>query len=365
MKRWLWILPLLLLPVAAFAQGAPSPNVEPPTLRLLALAYEPQADREVIATVDPATGGITPFGAGISGCCSTPVLDAALDTAGNRYFAVLTKNGESTPRLMHFDTQSGQAGVSEPLTITLPVSATDTMTAAFEINYLAYDPTAMQLLALAFAPQTLTMRAVTIDPATAVVSPLGEALDGCCTPLSFDAAYDSSGRRLFVVMQRYDGGSQPRLLTISGASGEVTGDVPITGTLAVDHLAYAAGDDILWALVNDPQNDAQRLAQINIDTGAVTPVGEGVERCCALLLPADAALNAVRGELVAPMIDISDPQVDDLPHFFRYSLASGALLSRAPVDPNYDLHYIAWQPLPELPEPPEQDKSLFLPLLQR
>jgi hypothetical protein len=316
------------------------------TGRLLALARSLQDNREVLATVNPTTGDLSPIGSGLGGCCTASVLDAALDTAGKRFYAVMALSGESSQRVITFNTVTGAATASEPLTDTLAV------------NYMAYDPSDGQLLALTFHAPSLTSQVVRIDPSTAAMTPLGSAIANCCSPKSFDAAYDGAQRRLYLVVQPFDGGTQSRLLTISGADGALLSNVPIADPYAVNHMIFDAADDTLWALVSDPQADAQRLARVDPSMGDITALGDGAAACCALL-PTDVALDGA-GTLVAPMIDTSDPLVGDTVSFFRYALATGAVLSRAPVDPSYELHYIGWEELADKPA----DTELHLPLIQ-
>jgi hypothetical protein len=106
----------------------------------------------------------------------------------------------------------------------------------------------------------------------------------------------------------------------------------------------------------------------------------------------DVALDGANGVLAAPMVDTSDPLVDDVPTLLRFSLATGVVVGRAPVDPNYTLHYLAQEPsagtgptitptpvtpavtpsvtppTPSVtPTPPPQTPAadLYMPLLQR
>jgi hypothetical protein len=313
---------------------------------MLALARNRQDNREALATVDPSSGTLTPIGNGLADCCTASVLDAAFDPAGKRFFAVLARSNESFQRVITFDTVTGAATASEPLTDTLAV------------NYMVFDSTAQQLVAVTFHAPSLTSQLVRINPISGAMTPLGSAIANCCSPKSFDAANDQARRRLYLVVQPFDGGTQSRLLTISAADGALLGNVPIADPYAVNHMIYDAADGILWALVADPQADAQRLARIDPTTGAITAIGAGAAACCALL-PTDIALDGA-GALVAPMIDTSEPGADDVPRFFRYALATGTVLGRAAVDPSYELHYIAWEAL--IDEPGET--KLYLPLIQ-
>jgi hypothetical protein len=346
------VLPVLLVALlaAAVALGntaAPNTAAAP---RLLALAYNKQTNSEIVGTVNLTTGQITPLGAGLPDCCMTAVLDAALDSAGGRYFAVMSQVNEAASRLITFNTSTGAAAISPSLATTLTVI------------YLAYDSPSGQLLALATGvqalpePQLVFMQPLRIDPATAAVTPLGSPLADCCSPKAHDAAYDQAARRLYTVLQPDTGSAQLRLVTISGVDGSVAADIPITSTLDVteleiDHLAYDPAAGTLWALINDVNGSAQRLARIDPATGVLTPLGAGIASCCARMVT-DVALDTANQVLVAPMIDTTDPLADDVPTFFRFALGTGALLDSTPVDPDYDLHYIALEQAATTPPTP-------------
>jgi hypothetical protein len=338
LQRMLVLLPLVLLAllaaVAAFGQSPATPQATAP--RLLALAQDKQAEREILGTVNVTTGLITPLGSGLANCCTTAVLDAALDSAGGRYFAVMSQENESSPRLATFSSSMGAATISAPLSTTLA------------INYLAYDTASGQLLALASETQPPSMQLLRIDPATAGVTRLGSPLPECCSPKAQDAAYDNVQRRLYAILQPYAGEPQLRLVALSGVDGTILANLPITSTLDVtrleiDHLAFNPTDNLLWALINDVDGSAQRLARIDPASGFVTPIGPGIASCCDRMTT-DIALDTANQVLVAPMIDRTDPQAAPVPTFFRFSLATGAVLDSIPVDPDYDLHYVTFEP---------------------
>ncbi len=337
MNRWPVILFLLLfLLSSAFLGHAASARVNAPAQsRVLALAYDTQAGRETIGTVDVISGTIAPFGAGLPACCTNSVLDAALDAAGNRYFAIMARTGEADQRLLTFSTQTGAASASAALTSTLFA------------NYLAYDTTSAQLLALLSTTSPSSLQVARLDPAAAAFTLLGSPIPDCCSPKAFDAAYDDESRKLYAVVQPNSGEPQPRLLTFSGADGSVLADVPITSTLEIDHLAYDAAGDTLWALVYDAGTNAERLAVIDTASAAVTPIGAGAANCCNRLVT-DVAIDTANNVLIAPMIDTS-PAGDPVPAFFRFSLTTGEVLGSAPIDPAYTLHYIAFEPAPAVP----------------
>jgi hypothetical protein len=60
-----------------------------------------------LATIDPATGVVTPLGAGTGVSTSSSSGVTALDQAGNRFFFVGTPSGDTDARLFTFDTADG------------------------------------------------------------------------------------------------------------------------------------------------------------------------------------------------------------------------------------------------------------------
>jgi hypothetical protein len=296
----------------------------------------------------------------LASCCTNSVLDAALDAAGGRYFAFLAPTDESSHRLLTFSTQTGAITASTPFTSSLFV------------NYLAYDTASSQLLALVFATNPYSVQLARIDPATAALTLLDNPIPDCCSPIAFDGAYDDVNRKLYAVIQPYAGEPQPRLVTFSGASGAVLADVPISSTLELDHLVYDAPTTALWALGYDAATSAERLAAIDTATGAVTPLGSGAADCCNRMVT-DVAIDPVAQELIAPMVDTSTGGFP-VPTFFRFSLATGEVLGRAPIDPGYYLFYIAYDPLPITPPTPTVTPtgeptatpaaSLYMPAIQ-
>jgi DNA-binding beta-propeller fold protein YncE len=319
-----------------------------------------QSDVATIGTVDVLSGTITAFGSGLVNCCTNSVLDAALDAAGSRYFAFLARTDESSQRLLTFSTATGAVTASIPFT------------SALFINYLAYDTASSQLLALVFAADPYSVQLARIDPATAAFTLLNNPIPDCCSPIAFDAAYDDAHRKLYAVLQPYAGEPQPRLVTFSGADGAVLADVPISTTLELDHLAYDATTTTLWALGYDAAARAERLAVIDVGTGTVTPLGSGAAGCCSRMVT-DVAIDPVAQELIAPMVDTSAGGFP-VPTFFRFSLTTGEVLGRAPIDPGYWLYYIAYDPAPIAPLTPTATPtgeptaipaaSLYMPSIQ-
>ena len=341
----LFLLAFLLfaaLPGALLSHAASARPQAPAASRILALASSVQDDLATVGTVDVLSGTISAYGSGLSTCCNNSVLDAALDAAGRRYFAVLARSGASSQRLLTFNTQTGAVTASTPLTTSV------------SINYMAYDTASAQLLALVFTTDPYFLQVARINPATAALTPLANPIPDCCGPIAFDAAYDDANRKLYAVLQPYAGEPQTRLMTFSGVDGAVLADIPISTTLELDHLAYdaagSAGGSTLWALGYDAATGAERLAAIDTATGVVTPLGSGAANCCNRMVT-DVAIDPTAQVLVAPMVDTSGSGYP-VPTFLRFSLTTGAVLGRAPIDDAYSLYYIAYDPMPPAPPTP-------------
>lgn len=333
-----FLLLAFLLPAALLGHAASARPGAPSASRILALAADVQDDRATIGTVDVQSGALVAYGSGLPNCCTNSVLDGALDAAGSRYFALLARSGESAQRLLTFSTQTGAVTASTQLTDTVFV------------NYMAYDPASAQLLALVFGTDPYFYQVARINPATAALTLLNNPIPDCCGPIAYDAAYDAVGRKLYAVLQPYAGEPQPRLVTFSGADGSVQADVPISTTLELDHLSYDASTTTLWALGYDAATGAERLAVVDPATGAVTPLGPGAGNCCNRMVT-DVAIDPLAQVLIAPMVDTSRSGFP-VPTFFRFSLATGEVLGSAPIDPDYSLYYIAYEPAPLAPPTP-------------
>jgi hypothetical protein len=363
MKRLPIIIFLLafLVPAALLGHAAAARPQALAASRILALASSVQDDLATVGTVNILSGTISAFGTGLPDCCTNSVLDAALDAAGWRYFAILARSGEASQRLLTFNTQTGAVTASVPLTSSVAV------------NYMTYDTASSQLLAIVFTTDPFTLQVARINPASAAFTLLNNPIPDCCSPIAFDAAYDDVNRKLFAVLQPYAGEPQTRLVTFSGANGSVLADVPISTTLELDHLAYDAPTATLWVLGYDAATGAERLASIDTSTGAVTPFGSGAANCCNRMVT-DIAIDPVAQVLIAPMVDTSGSGYP-VPTFFRFSLTTGEVLGSTPIDEAYSLFYIAYDPMPAPPPTPTATATieptatpaadLYIPLLER
>jgi hypothetical protein len=193
-----------------------------------------------LVTLDPVSGAMTALGTGISTPLPGASGVAALDSAGQRFFFVATPEGESDSRLYSFSTSTG-ATLSSPV---ITGSAT-----AF-INALAYDETAGQLFALR-NPGGGGRQLVTLDPATATVTPVGTGITTSLPSASGVSALDSAGQQLFFVASP-PGESDSRLYTFSTTTGATLHSPALVGSGAISGLAYAAPLVVAATTSDDP-----------------------------------------------------------------------------------------------------------------
>lgn len=152
---------------------------------LYGLVFDLAASEEVVVTVDPVTAALTPVGPGVPDCCTLggfPVT--ALDPAtGILYVAgnLLSDPPASPRRLLGFDVATG-ALVSSP---TLP--------AGVSYNDLHLDPLTGTLYGLVFDTGTSQETVVTVDPATAALTPVGPGVPDCCTISGFSTLDPHNG----------------------------------------------------------------------------------------------------------------------------------------------------------------------------
>jgi hypothetical protein len=323
-----------LFVLVAWTPSPPNANAG----RLIALVRDPVMATEYLARVDAVTGAVTPIGDGLVNCCTPVSLDAALDSEGRRYYAVMTLDTETTPRVVSFDADTGAATVGGTLATTAA------------LNFLAYDHATSRLLALLFDTGANRQRLASVAPATGAITWLGNGIANCCSvTTALDAALDPDGRLLYAVMRPFTG-TQAVLYGFDVDSGDVTLATPLAATASVNFLTFDPDRNGLLAVANDPQSDAQRLATLATPAGALGLIGEGAANCCNLF-PTDAAIDAGAGNLVVPMLDGNADT-----RFYSFALASGDVMHMPPGVGSYTIHFIAYLPAPA--------HALFLPAVQ-
>lgn len=176
------------------------------------LVFDLGASLEQVVTVAPPTAALTPVGPTIASCCTMGGFNvSALDPASGRLYVAGNLSSDppgSAKRLLGFDVATG-ALVSSP---SLP--------APWQYNDFELDPTTGTIYGIVFDFGTNQEYVVTVDPATAAVTPVAGGIADCCTVSSFNA-YDPYAGRLYIMgnLLSDPGGSGKRLLGFDVATG--------------------------------------------------------------------------------------------------------------------------------------------------
>jgi hypothetical protein len=179
---------------------------------LWGLVFDQGASQEQVVIVTPAIADLTAIGNTIADCCTIGGFNvSALDPATGRLYVAgnLTSDPPgSAKRLLGFDVLTGTL-VSSP-----------SLSAAWQYNDFELDPLTGILYGIVFDAGTSQEFVVTVDPATAAVTPVGVGIADCCTVSSFNA-FDPYAGRLYIMGNRFSdpAGSSPRLLGFDVATG--------------------------------------------------------------------------------------------------------------------------------------------------
>ena len=179
---------------------------------LWGLVFDQGASQEQVVIVTPSVADLTAIGNTIADCCTIGGFNvSALDPATGRLYVAgnLTSDPPgSAKRLLGFDVLTGTL-VSSP-----------SLSAAWQYNDFELDPLTGTLYGIVFDAGTSQELVVTVDPATAAVTPVGAGIADCCTVSSFNA-FDPYAGRLYIMGNRFSdpAGSSPRLLGFDVATG--------------------------------------------------------------------------------------------------------------------------------------------------
>jgi hypothetical protein len=214
-------------------------KVDVETGTLYGLVFDFGLSQERVATIDPATGVVTPVGGGIADCCTIGGFNVSgLDPDSGRFYAagnLLSDAPGSAKRLLGFDVATGTLATSPSLP------------AGFQYNDFELDPLTGTLYGLVFDLGLSQERVVTVDPATAAVTPVAGGLADCCTISSFTALDPHGGKTYIMGNLLSDApGSGPRLLGFDVSAG----------TLASNPFLPAGfNDNVLQAAVVPPDDE--------------------------------------------------------------------------------------------------------------
>jgi hypothetical protein len=314
------------LSLAGNAQGA---VLTPGTL--YGLVFDNAASKETVVTVDGATAAFTPVAAGVADCCTIggfPVLALDPDTGGFYAAGNLFSDPPASPfRLLGFDAAGG-ALVSSPF---LP--------AGFNYNIVKLHLGTGTLYGLVFDLGTSQEKVVTIDPATATLTPVGSGVADCCTIGGFNvSALDPDSGIFYAAGNLLSDplASPKRLLGFDVASGSLVSSPFLPGGFNYNDFELDPLTGTLYGLVFDFGTSQEKVVTIDPATAAITPVGAGVADCCTVsnfsTLDADNGVLYIRGNR------LSDPPGSP-PRLLGFDVASGALASTPflPAGFNYNV----------------------------
>jgi hypothetical protein len=159
---------------------------DPSSGSLYAVVHEVATGSELLATVDPVGGGLTPVGAPIPACCGVPSGTSALSPGGAFHFVGSRSSDALGFRVFSLDLATG-AVLADPV---LP--------AGFNYNFLGWDPASATLFAVVFEHATTSERLVAVDLGTGALTPVGGGIPGCCLVGSGVSAVDPGDSFHFV-----------------------------------------------------------------------------------------------------------------------------------------------------------------------
>jgi len=239
---------------------------------LWGLVFDLGASEEQVVIVTPTTADRTQIGNTINNCCTIGGFNvSAFDPANARlYVAGNLKSDalDSAKRLLGFDVLTGTL-VSSPL-----------LSPAWQYNDFELDPLTGTLYGIVF-DFVSQEHVVTVNPATGVVTPVGDGIADCCTVSSFNA-FDPYLGRLYIMGNRLSDapGSGPRLLGFDVAAGTLATEpfLPTGWSFNVLQVAVTpTANQAPVALCHDVAASAgpgQCGADASIDDGSYDPEGQ-------------------------------------------------------------------------------------------
>jgi hypothetical protein len=249
---------------------------DPSSGTLYAVVFDTGAAEERLVEIDPATGALTPVGAGIADCCLIPSGVSALDPAGGVFFFVGRRmsDGADDFRIWSLDLATGGV-VANPL---LP--------AGNNWNFLEFDPSSGTLYAVVFDTGTAEERLVEVDPATGALSPVGAGIADCCFISSGVSALDpGDGEFHFMGRRMSDGADDFRIWSLDLATGAVAANPLLPAGNNYNFLEF------------DPEAEPPGPIEVAIDVkpgsfpNSINPRSNGVIPVAILTTPGFDALS--------------------------------------------------------------------------
>jgi hypothetical protein len=311
--RWQWLVALVF--VAAAAQTV---SVHAST-KLFGVIYDWAAEKEELATIDPATATATLIGSSIADCCNVSGTSTLGAGSGVMYF-VGTKLSETTPRLFALNTATG-AILSSP-------AIPDT----FYLDFIEYDSSTNRLLGFIYDIATETETLANINPATAAATPIGAGISQCCNVSTAPALNRADG--IIYLMGTKLAESSPRLFGFNTQTGAVLSEPAISSSIYMDFIEYDSSTSRLLGFVYDDVAETEKLASINPSTAVATPIGTGISQCCNVSTA--PALDRATGTIYLTGTVFSE----SLPRLFGFSTQTGSVVTSPTISSSIYLDFL-------------------------
>ncbi len=298
---------------------------------LYGVFFDTAVSEETLFAVDPATGALTPPGAGIADCCFIASGVSSLDPDAGVFFFMGRRmsDGADDFRIWSLDLASG-AVLANPL---LP--------AGNNYNFLEFDPSSGTLYAVVFDTGAAEERLVEVDPATGALTPIGAGVADCCLIPSGVSALDSAGGVFHFVGRRMsDGADDFRIWSLDLATAAVGANPLLPAGNNWNFLEFDPSSGTLYAVVFDTVAAEERLVEVDPATGALGTVGAGIADCCFIssgvsaLDPGDAEFHFVGRRMSEP---------DDF-RIWSLGLATGAVAANPLLPPGNNHNFLEFDP---------------------
>ena len=244
---------------------------------LYALVFDNATSEETVVTIDPVTAAVVPVGPGVADCCTIGGFEiSALDPDSGGFYAAgnLFSDPVASPkRLLGFDAVTGLLATS-PF---LPGG----------VNYalIKLDHGTGTLYGLVFDFGTSMETVVTVDPATAAISPVGPGVPDCCEVGGFSViGLDPETGIFYIAGNLFSDplASPKRLLGFDTATGALVTSPLLPGGVGYNDFHLDPLTGTLYGLVFDFGTSMETVVTVDPATAALTPVGPGVPDCCTV-----------------------------------------------------------------------------------
>jgi hypothetical protein len=338
-RRSAFVVGVLLLCAASLPATVLAPGT------LYALVYDGSISQERVVTVDPATGTLTPIGAGIPDCCligGFPVFALDADTGGF-YAAGLFQSDPpgSYFRLLGFDAVTGSLSTS-------PFLAGGT----YLDNLFKLDVGTGILWGVAFDLGASQEQVVIVTPSIADRTAVGTTISGCCTLGGFSvSALDPATGRLYVAgnLTSDPPGSARRLLGFDVLTGTLVSSPSLSAGWQYNDFELDPLTGTLYGIAFDFGTGKEFVVTVDPATAAVAPVGGGIADCCTV--SSFNAFDPYDGRLYIMGNRLSDPPGSG-PRLLGFDVATGTLATSPLLPTGWQFNVLQVAVTPTANQPP-------------